>query len=63
MLVELFDWLDGLEPQLTTKIIYLYDMTQTIEAKSLGTLTKLDQAAAKQAETDGLMVAFQVNLK
>ena len=32
MLVKLFDWLDGLEPQPTTEIIALYEKSQVIES-------------------------------
>jgi len=32
MLVDLFDWLDGLEPQPTTEIVSLYDKSLKVKA-------------------------------
>ena len=45
MLVKLFDWLDGLEPQPTTGLFPLYDASQNITNPS----TPMRQAAAKKA--------------
>ena len=59
MLVRLFDWLDGLEPQPTTEIIYLYEVSQNIEAMITNTLAQMDQAVAKRAEIDELMFALK----
>ena len=59
MLVELFDWLDGLEPQPTTEIVVLYEKSQAIEAKITNTLAQMDQAASKMAEIKELMRVFQ----
>lgn len=55
MLVGLFDWLDGLEPQPTTEIVALYEKSQTIEAKITNTLAQMDQTAARMAEINELM--------
>ena len=61
MLVELFDWLDGLEPQPTMEIVVLYEMSQDIESMITNTLAQIDQAAAKILEVDKLMAAFKNN--
>ena len=61
MLVDLFDWLDGLGPQPTTEIVYLYDLSQSIEALITNTLAQMDQAAAKKVEIDKLMIALKNN--
>jgi len=55
MLVELFDWLDGLEPQPMTKIISSYEKSQDIESKITSTLAQISQAAEKTAEIKNLM--------
>jgi len=55
MLVELLDWLDGLEPQPTTKIISSYEKSQDIESKITSTLAHMSQAAEKTAEIKNLM--------
>ena len=57
MLVDLFDWLDHCDPQPTTEIVSLYEMSQTIEANITNTLARRDQAAAKSAEIKKLMNA------
>ena len=61
MMVKLFDWLDGLEPQPTVEIVYLYDISQGIEAKITNTLAQVDQAAAKTGEINQLMVILKKN--
>ena len=61
MLVKLFDWLDGLEPQPTTEIVELYEMSQDIESMITNTLAQIDQAAAKTLEVDKLMAAVKNN--
>ena len=61
MLVDLFDWLDGLGPQPTTEIVYLYNLAQSIEAMITNTLAQMDQAAAKKVEIDKLMTAIKNN--
>ena len=58
MLVELFDWFDGLEPQPTTEIIALYGKSQNIESNINSTLAQLGQAAGKMAEIKNLMEGF-----
>jgi len=63
MLVELFDWLDGLVSQPTTDIAYLYNMSQSIEAMITNTLAQIGQAATKKAEIDKLIVAHKSNTK
>ena len=55
MLVQLFDWLDDCKPQPTTEIVYLYEMSQEIEASITDTLAQIDQGAAKKVEIDKLM--------
>jgi len=59
VLVELFDWLDGLGSQPTTEIVYLYNMSQSIEAMITNTLSQADQAATKKARIDKLIVSLQ----
>ena len=58
MLVELFDWLDGLEPQPTREIIFPYEMSQDIEGKITDTLAQMSRAAEKTAEIKNLMEAL-----
>lgn len=55
MLVDLFDWLDGLKPQPTTVILSLYDQSQKIEASIFNILAQMDQATKKKVEIDRLM--------
>jgi len=55
MLVELFDWLDGLEPQPTNPITTLYKKSQDIESKVTDTLAQMNQAAIKMVEIKKLM--------
>ena len=61
MLVQLFDWLDGCKPQPTTEILYLYKMSQDIEAAITDTLAQIDQGAAKKVEIDKLMADLKNN--
>ena len=61
MLVELFDWLDGLEPQPTKEIVELYNLSQKIEANITDTLAQMDQAAAKKVKIDKIMGALKDN--
>jgi hypothetical protein len=61
MLVYLFDWLDGLNPQPTTEIVSLYEKSQNIEVKIADTLAQMKQAADKKAEIDRLIIAFRKN--
>ena len=59
MLVDLFDWLDGLEPQPRTEIVTLYEMSQALEAKITNTLAQMDQASAMMAEIKKLTKELQ----
>ena len=59
MLVDLFDWLDGLEPQPTTEIVDLYKKSQIIESKITDTLPQMDQAAKQMAAIGKLMKELQ----
>jgi len=61
VLVDLFDLLDGLEPQPTNEIVYLYNLSQTIESLITNTLAQVDQAAAKKVEIDALIAELKVN--
>ena len=61
MLVTLFDWLDGLRSRPNAEIVYLYNMSQSIEAMITDTLAQMDQAATKKAEIDKLIVALKNN--
>ena len=55
MLVELFDWLDGLEPQPTTEIIALYEKSQAIESRIANIFADMDQTGAKMMEIKDLL--------
>src|SRR5258706_4482237 len=55
MLVELFDWLDGLEPQPTTEIIATHNKSEDIEMKITRTLDQMGEAASKSVEIKRLM--------
>jgi len=55
MLVELFDWLDGLELQPMKEITTLYKKSQDIESKVTDTLTQMNQAVTKMAEIKKLI--------
>ena len=61
MLVDLFDWLDGLRPQRTTEVARLYIMSQTIEAMITDTLAQIEQTATKKVEINKLIVALKNN--
>jgi hypothetical protein len=63
VLVELFDWLDGIEPRPTSEIIKLYKVSQQIEAKITGTLAQVEQAAAKKAAINKLVTALGDHVK
>jgi len=63
VLVELFDWLDGLVSQPTTEIALLYNMSQSIEAMIANTLAQIDQAAKKKEEINKLIAAHKSNSK
>jgi hypothetical protein len=51
---DLFDWLDTLEPQLTTEIVALYEKSQGLHAKITNTVVQMDQAVAMGMEIDKL---------
>ena len=55
MSVQLFDWLDALEPQPTREIMALYEKSQIIESVITDTLVQMSQAATKTAEIKKLM--------
>ena len=55
MLVDLFDWLDGLEPQPTTEIVALYKRSRLIESKITNALTQMDQASTQMAKIKKLV--------
>ena len=59
MLVNLFDWLDGLESQPTTEIVALYKKSHAIESKITHTLTQMDQASTQMAEIHKLVEELQ----
>jgi len=59
MLVNLFDWLDGLEPQPTKEIIDLYEKSQVIESKITDTNTQMAQIVAKVTEIKELLKEFK----
>ena len=61
MMVKLFDWLDRLEPQPTVEIVWLYEISQDIEAKITNTLAQVDQAAARTGEIYQLMLILKKN--
>jgi hypothetical protein len=61
MLVDLFDWMDGLEPHPTTEIVHLYEMAQTIEIEITNTLAQMEQTAGKKAEIEKLMIDLKNN--
>ncbi|KAJ6594419.1 hypothetical protein B0H19DRAFT_919891 [Mycena capillaripes] len=55
MLVDVFDWLDGLTPQPTTEMLSLYNQSQQIDHQIANTLAQMDQASAKKEEIRKLM--------
>lgn len=59
VLVDLFDWLDSLEPQPTTEIMTLYEKSQAIEREITNALAQMEQAANKMADINELMREFQ----
>ena len=61
ILVDLFDWLDGREPQPTTEIVALYETSQAIKTKITNTLAQMNQAAVMIAEVNKLVKAVQTN--
>ena len=60
MLVKLFDWLDGLEPQPTRGIVVLYEKSQAIESKITNTLAQMNRASAQVTEIKKLVEELQI---
>ena len=58
-LVNLFDWLDGLEPQPTTDIVALYEKSRAIESKITNALTRMEQASTQMTEINKLVGELQ----
>ena len=58
-LVELFDWLGGLEPQLATEIVSLYEKYQSIEAKTTSILDQRDREVGTRAKIDRLTITLK----
>ena len=52
MLVDLFDWLDGLRPQPVKDVVSLHERSQAIETKVSNVLARKWQAATIQAEIE-----------
>jgi hypothetical protein len=59
MLVDLFDWLDGLEPQSMTEIISFYDHSQAIEYTITNALAQMNQTATIEAKIEEQMRKLQ----
>ena len=59
MLVDRFDWLDGLEPHPTTEIVSLYEYSRAIEAKVTDVLAQMNQAATTEAKIEEQMEMLQ----
>jgi hypothetical protein len=59
MLVDLFDWLGGLEPQSTTETVSLYEHSQVIEATTTNAIAQMNQTATKEAKIKEQMRRLQ----
>ena len=59
MLVKLFDWLDGLEPQPATQIVRVYEQYQNIETKTIDILDQRAQEVDMRAKIDRLMITLK----
>ena len=59
MFVDLFDWLDSLEPQSVTGIVSIYDHCQSIEAKITNVLAQMDQVAKFEAKFEQQKIKLQ----
>ena len=59
MLVDLFDWLNSLEPQSMTGIISLFENYQAIEAKVTDVLAQMNQAATMEVKIEERMEKLQ----
>ena len=59
MLVDLFDWLNSLEPQSTMGIVSLFENSQAIEAKVTDVLAQMNQVATMEAKIEEQMEKLQ----
>ena len=59
MLVDLVDWLGGLEPQPTTEIVDLYKKSCAIESKITHALIQKARVSTKMAEIKNLKEELQ----
>ena len=59
LLAELFDWLDSLEPQPATEIVYLHELYQNIEAKTIHILDQRAREVEMRAEIDRLVITLK----
>ena len=59
MLVDLFDWLNGLESQSTMGIVSLFENSQAIEAKVTDVLAQMSQAATMETKIEKQMENLQ----
>lgn len=59
MLVNLFDWLDDLEPHPMTGIVSLYENSQAIEARVKDVLGQMNQAATMEGKIEGQIKKLQ----
>ena len=50
MLVEFFDWLDGLEPRPTSEIVPVYEKSQNNKSMAMDTPASMDQSGAEKAK-------------
>ena len=62
MLVELFDWLDGLEPQPTTEIFPLYDKFSRFKPTIADNRDLIGQTAAQEAKCSGVRCSTYLHL-
>ena len=61
-LVELFDWMGGLEPRPATEIVRHYEQYQNIEAKVINILNQRAREVHMRAEIDRLMITLKKHL-
>ena len=59
MLVDLFDWLNSLEPQSITGIVSLFENSYAIEAKITDVLAQMNQVAMMEAKIEERMEKVQ----
>jgi len=60
MLAELFNWMDSLNLQPATEVVYLFEKYQNIKA-TVHTATQMDRAMAKKEKIDKLMTRLKEN--